>query len=679
MRHLRRALLFLACSFLAFAATAQSIRFNTPESMVSFDLRDLEEGTTEVPGQGGEVAGIDLIRNSTRHRIGDSALYASPLLEDSTWVLLNDALDTLVPGERVHWFRTWVDPDVSLKGVPLLLTIAVEDGFEVFHNGRSLVHGDARLAGSGAAKPDSISVMNVPLMLRCDGSPELLALRFEGDPGKPLRDTELSMTLHPADASFGVQRRVMHFGVFVGINLIIMLLALVIWSLEKRGWSWLLLALLSFVSALDTICEVASEMGLLGLSKSALAVLHALDILLLPWPMYLLILVLGSMGVELTARRKRLYTIGVLLVTLTCAGYLWAERAGLAESENGLALLNDSPWVIIPGLFLITVFGITVAWFSIDVIRLGIRLLRKKGYVRWVGGGAVASSLFALFLNVISSATGLGMSSWLTLVADYCSYVAVPVSVAVYLAIRSAHHNRLVERQRDDLDREVQERTAELRKEKERSDELLLNILPAEVAEELKSQGSAAARHFDEASVLFTDFKGFTSMAAQVDAGELLKELNTCFHAFDDIIDAHGVEKIKTIGDAYMCAGGLPDPRSAGPLAVVLAALEMQEFMLKRRVERMAEGKPAFEMRLGIHTGPVVAGIVGVKKFQYDIWGDTVNTASRMESTGEVGRVNISGATYAAVKDSPGLSFKPRGHVEVKGKGAMEMYFVHRG
>ncbi|MFZ1686592.1 MAG: adenylate/guanylate cyclase domain-containing protein [Flavobacteriales bacterium] len=213
-------------------------------------------------------------------------------------------------------------------------------------------------------------------------------------------------------------------------------------------------------------------------------------------------------------------------------------------------------------------------------------------------------------------------------------------------------------------------------KARKRSDELLLNILPGEVADELKAKGHADAKHFDTATILFTDFKGFTQLSEQVTPAELVAELNTCFKAFDGIMEKYRIEKIKTIGDAYMAAGGLPDPQHGSPADVVRAALEMQAFMQQHKAERNAAGKPVFEMRVGIHTGPVVAGIVGVKKFQYDIWGDTVNTASRMESSGEVGQVNVSEATYAMVKNETGLVFTPRGKVQAKGKGEVEMYFV---
>jgi class 3 adenylate cyclase len=215
-------------------------------------------------------------------------------------------------------------------------------------------------------------------------------------------------------------------------------------------------------------------------------------------------------------------------------------------------------------------------------------------------------------------------------------------------------------------------------KEKDRSENLLLNILPAEIAEELKEKGRVDARDFEMVSILFTDFKEFTQTSEKLSAQELVSEINTCFEAFDAICSKHSVEKIKTIGDAYMAAGGLPVPTDDSVKNTVLAALEMQDFISNRKAKLDAEGKPGFEMRLGVHTGPVVAGIVGVKKFQYDIWGDTVNTASRMESSSQLGKVNISEATYEILKDDSQFSFESRGKVEAKGKGEVHMYYVSR-
>lgn len=211
-------------------------------------------------------------------------------------------------------------------------------------------------------------------------------------------------------------------------------------------------------------------------------------------------------------------------------------------------------------------------------------------------------------------------------------------------------------------------------KEKKRSENLLLNILPAETAEELKNTGEAKAKSFESVTVLFTDFKNFTQASEKLSAEELVKEINYCYSRFDEIVTRHGIEKIKTIGDAYMCAGGLPVPNHTHAIDVVNAGIEMQKFIEQNKTERQNKGLMFFELRLGIHTGPVVAGVVGTKKFAYDIWGDTVNTASRMESSGETGKVNISGTTYQLVKDK--FKCEHRGKIAAKNKGEIDMYFV---
>jgi len=176
----------------------------------------------------------------------------------------------------------------------------------------------------------------------------------------------------------------------------------------------------------------------------------------------------------------------------------------------------------------------------------------------------------------------------------------------------------------------------------------------------------------------FTDFKSFTETSVKLSAQELVAEINVCFEAFDGIIEKYGIEKIKTIGDAYMAAGGLPIYSEDSARNTVLAALEMQQVIAGRIIKKKKKNEVYFEMRLGIHTGPIVEGIVGVKKFQYDVWGDTVNTASRMESGGEIGKVNISQDTYELIKNESQFSFKPRGEVKAKGKGKIAMFFVSK-
>ncbi|MEO8588973.1 MAG: adenylate/guanylate cyclase domain-containing protein [Flavobacteriales bacterium] len=682
MRLVRWSVLIVMAVVLRSSAIAQAPKDTAVARYHRFDARELREETVRVPGQGREVPGLDLDDiGKPRHIIGDDPAFATRNLVDTTWMPLRTSRDTVVGDGRVHWLRYHLKPDADLKGAPLLLSVGATRVTEVFLNGRSLVRlsaMDLRHHPPGLPSSDSLLLVSVPFTLQCDGKPEVIAVRIECATGRPLRTTSFMLSLRSADTSYRMHRRMVHFGVFVGINIIILLLSLVIWRFDRAERSWILLALLSFVSALDTFCEVGYGMGALGFGDVPWKVLGLVRAVLMPWPMYLLIMVLGRMRGDLSVRRAKWYTRAVWVVTFICAMFGIGEWYGVLDGTEGLVVTNDTPALIIVVIVLAVVFAAILVWFAIDVVRLGIRLLRSKGYARWIGGGALASSLLTLVFRMMSGMTGVGLSSVLEVLADYCSYVAVPVSIAVYLAIRSGHHNRLVARQRDELDEEVKERTAELSAEKDRSDELLLNILPAEVAEELKRTGAAAAKHFDLASVLFTDFKGFTSLTEKVGATELLQELNTCFKAFDDIITARGIEKIKTIGDAYMCVGGLPDPDSSTPADVVQAALEMQAFMIARKAQRDVIGLPAFEMRVGIHTGPVVAGIVGVKKFQYDIWGDTVNTASRMESSGEVGQVNISESTYVLVKDEPGLTFTPRGKVQAKGKGEMEMFFVRR-
>lgn len=227
----------------------------------------------------------------------------------------------------------------------------------------------------------------------------------------------------------------------------------------------------------------------------------------------------------------------------------------------------------------------------------------------------------------------------------------------------------------------IEKRQKELKSEKARTDALLLNILPALVADELRKNKKVVPRYYKMVTIMFTDFKGFTTIAAQMSPGEIVKELDACFIAFDQIIERYEqsvgrkcIEKIKTIGDGYMCAAGIPIENESNPLDMVRVGLAINDYMEKRKIEKEARNEPCFEIRIGINTGPVVAGVVGKKKFAYDIWGDAVNLASRLETSGEVGRVNISEKTYSYVKDN--FFCTHRGKINAKNKGEVDMYFV---
>ena len=247
-----------------------------------------------------------------------------------------------------------------------------------------------------------------------------------------------------------------------------------------------------------------------------------------------------------------------------------------------------------------------------------------------------------------------------------------------------------IRKQKRLLESQVKQRTIEIIKQKERvekqkllleeekikTEKLLLNILPREMADELKEKGKARARKYRKATVMFTDFKNFTSLSENYEPEDLVAELDSYFIKFDEITAKYNVEKIKTIGDSYMCAGGVPIRNRSNAIDTTLSALEIQRYMNETKKIREEMNEQVWECRIGLHTGNLIAGVIGIKRFAYDIWGDTVNVAAGMEKAGEVGKVNISGATYEAIAEF--FECEYRGKVHVKNKGETDMYFVHQ-
>lgn len=228
----------------------------------------------------------------------------------------------------------------------------------------------------------------------------------------------------------------------------------------------------------------------------------------------------------------------------------------------------------------------------------------------------------------------------------------------------------------ENLEKKVAERTSELANEKKISDDLLLNILPAETALELKKFGKAKPRRYESVSVIFTDFKNFTRNSEKMTPEELVIQVDNYFTKFDEITQKYNIEKIKTIGDAYLCVAGLPIIDSNHAINAASAAIEMCNYVQKVAAQKGTKDLSAFEMRIGIHSGPVVSGVVGLKKFAFDIWGDTVNTASRMETNSKASKINISGDTYELIKEQFHCEY--RGKLPAKNKGEIDMYFIEK-
>ena len=252
-------------------------------------------------------------------------------------------------------------------------------------------------------------------------------------------------------------------------------------------------------------------------------------------------------------------------------------------------------------------------------------------------------------------------------------FIYLVTALLLFLAVAKVFSYRFA-RERFRLERIINERTDELIKEKDKSENLIANLLPKDTADELKTKGKATKRKYQMATVLFSDIQGFTRLAEQMNPETLIDILDSFYLHFDTVVEKYNIEKIKTIGDAYMCAGGIPEKNRTNPVEVIMAALEMQQYLKELHKKPSKKNTRLWDIRIGIHTGSVIAGVVGHKKLSYDIWGDTVNIASRMESSGEAGKINISGSTYELVKDFFNCEY--RGKMPVKYKGEIDMYFV---
>jgi class 3 adenylate cyclase len=663
-------IIFLLCSLIAYPKEKSGVLLLTKDSLQHYQ---------------------NYISKFWKFSEGDDSAMASMSYNDSQWKEVNpylefsDTAKTTFKG--IGWFRLHFIADTTVTGKPLAMTMT--------HFGASEIYIDGKLINSfgtikGADSSEYYDPREVPFIFTVTEAGEhVLAVRYAN---------------YNAEKNFKIYMQSR-----AGFEMMLGIADDYVFNKNQRS------TILSFMLMLLSGIFLA-----LGVIHLFLYFYHRADRSNLFFSIFMfciaLLFMIGFIGYASTTPSLALKTFFLLnpvtiLACISLSGFI----KELFFKKNWRFII-----IIVGGVisFLMNIFGmpvyiqvtagliISVSIEAVFTIIFGM-IKRVKG-ARIIGTGILFFTLFILTLFGIAMARGgnfhINDSTTSGVIWEFflaLAVISIPVSMSLYQAWRFASINKdlglqleqvkvlsqktleqelekknILESQKEKLEEEVMLRTAELRTEKKKSDDLLLNILPSEVADELKEKGSSAAKHFDEVTVLFTDFKNFTLVSEQMSPQELVNEINFCYSEFDKIISTHGIEKIKTIGDAYMCAGGLPVPNRTNAEDTVKAAIDILNFMLKEKEKRKVNGKSFFEIRIGIHTGPVVAGIVGIKKFAYDIWGDTVNIASRMESSGEAGKVNISGATYELVKDK--FKCEPRGKVSAKNKGEIDMYYVEQ-
>jgi len=624
-----------------------------------------------------------------RYTADDDSAMANPNFDDSKWKLIQPGIIDSNMMNETGWLRLRFYVDSTLVNKPLALLIRHAAASEFYLNGRLINKFGVISQKDSTVYYDPQHDANI-LVFDAIGE-HTFAIRYALYRASNIGDSILSVELADAETALSAQR------ITQLIVISFLLILLVIFSTLS------FLHLLFFIFYKKNVSNFWFSAFLLCISGLWLTTIvkYLSPNPVLNYQLNGVLLVLASLSCS--------FFVVFLHTLFNYEKKLWMA---IAFTLSTLTLLSPLFHSIEITLTLLLVY--TTLYCIVSLLKAMTKRI-KGASILTVGFGFFILSLLSLLLAVltfkqIEISINDSFSGQLMALLLLMAIVSIPITMSVYQAWLFSKLNfdltdqliqvqklsettikqekekkQIIESQNIKLEAMVVERTSQLTLEKQKSDALLRNILPEEIAAELKEKGRAEARNFDVVSILFTDFKGFTEQSTTMTANALVHELNTCFEAFDNIMEKYGIEKIKTIGDAYMAAGGLPVPTADSVKNTVLAALEMQAFIVNRKANFDAQisspsGRPegaSFEMRVGIHTGPVVAGIVGVKKFQYDIWGDTVNTASRMESSGEVGKVNISKATYELLKDDPQFTFENRGKIEAKGKGEVEMLFVN--
>lgn len=627
---------------------------------------------------------VDLEDENWLFHDGDDTAWANPAYNDSGWqylhpyLSLNEQADKKFSG--LGWFRLHIVVDNSLKNYPL--------AFSVKHDGASEIYLDGdRLVQYGRVSPrDSVLYANpktFPLIITAiDSGHHVIAIRYANYFAPEEWDAYedylpgVAINLHTANSAVGSwfsERNFMALFLLTlgGFFVALCILHFFLWLYNKADRSNLYFCIMCFSTCLAFFIPYISG----TLHNPRWSQVFA----------YSSIVIAVLIAVSLSGVTNKFFGRSKLRFRIIAISGIIPIASAFINMQVGIAAL----------------FTLCLAVILESIILTIVAIYRKVPGARIVGTGILFVTLFIftiVSIAVINRGLQLhgGWLSLLVLVLCILAILSIPVSMSIYLAsnftriAKDLKHQLLqvqalsektlqqeqekqqyLETEKERLEAEVTVRTQEIVTEKQKSDDLLRNILPEEVANELKLKGTTEAKYFDHVTVIFTDFVDFTKAGERLTPQQLVDELHTCFKAFDDIISKYHIEKIKTIGDAYLAVSGLPAADNNHATNTVHAALEIRAFMNERKKQFPGT---TFDIRIGLHSGAVVAGIVGVKKFAYDIWGDTVNTAARMEQSSQPDKINISQATYDLVKDHFICTY--RGEIAAKNKGEMNMYFV---
>ncbi|MDY0932993.1 adenylate/guanylate cyclase domain-containing protein [Chryseobacterium sp. CFBP8996] len=631
------------------------------------------------------------INEGSKFFAGDNPTFALPQFDDSSWKHVNFnskkvyswnpiklSSGNVSKKNKIYWVRYYFKIDSTLLDQPLCLNISQLGASEIYLNGK-------KIESIGNIRSKEFKIKNkIPELFSLDNTDvNVLAIRFLPiieNKKKTVTISTVAISVELVSAHEFIKDKV---ALWKDFNFYTMLICGIFGAL---GFIHLLLFLF-YRKAIYNLYFSTYNISISLMSYLTLLFSEMTDPLDLDTYTFVSFLAVMLFGTSLTGfvntlfgrTKKRLKVLLIISASIVLLYYFSATTAA-------------------------TFAFFYISFVAFESFYLIIRaMIRRERSAFIVGGGVLVFFLFIVMVIIFMFLNKLNTIDINELFGDdFIGYVLIfifisfPVSISAYLGWQFASTNvslvkqldevnrlsdinlkqeqekqQILQDQNDLLEKQVDERTFELQKEKQKTENLLLNILPHEVAEELKENGSSEAKYYDEVTVLFTDFVNFTQSSEKMGAEKMLVELNECFTAFDMIMEKHGLEKIKTIGDAYLAVCGLPLKNECHAYQTVLVALDIIKFI----EERKKTNPNTLDIRIGINSGSLIAGIVGVKKFAYDIWGDTVNTAARMEQNSEKGRINISESTYQLVKND--FNFEFRGKIETKGKGAMEMYFVN--